>query len=77
MQFLPAEKIWDHCAGFCIVEEAGGKVGTNLRDTAGWCHQSVILTYSLRHPSWQKALLKSSVRLHLFHPVCTAVVVTC
>jgi fructose-1,6-bisphosphatase/inositol monophosphatase family enzyme len=23
---MPAEKIWDHCAGFCIVEEAGGKV---------------------------------------------------
>eukprot|EP00775_Hariotina_reticulata_P002215 gene2215-2530_t len=37
MRFPPAsyrEKIWDHCAGFCIVEEAGGKVtdaaGTRL-----------------------------------------------
>eukprot|EP00878_Enallax_costatus_P027983 GHUV01030176.1.p1 GENE.GHUV01030176.1~~GHUV01030176.1.p1 ORF type:complete len:127 (+),score=40.74 GHUV01030176.1:335-715(+) len=29
MRFPPPayrEKIWDHCAGFCIVEEAGGKV---------------------------------------------------
>jgi 3'-phosphoadenosine 5'-phosphosulfate (PAPS) 3'-phosphatase len=29
MRFPPAsyrEKIWDHCAGFLIVEEAGGKV---------------------------------------------------
>lgn len=29
MRFPPAtyrEKIWDHCAGFVIVEEAGGKV---------------------------------------------------
>lgn len=23
---VAAERIWDHCAGFCIVEEAGGKV---------------------------------------------------
>lgn len=29
MRFPPAsyrEKIWDHCAGFVIVEEAGGRV---------------------------------------------------
>jgi 3'-phosphoadenosine 5'-phosphosulfate (PAPS) 3'-phosphatase len=29
MRFPPPsyrEKIWDHCAGFLIVEEAGGKV---------------------------------------------------
>jgi hypothetical protein len=33
MRFPPPsyrEKIWDHCAGFVIVEEAGGKVGMGL-----------------------------------------------
>ena len=36
MRFPPAtyrEKIWDHCAGFVIVEEAGGKV---RRSSRGW-----------------------------------------
>jgi 3'-phosphoadenosine 5'-phosphosulfate (PAPS) 3'-phosphatase len=33
MRFPPPtyrEKIWDHCAGFVIVEEAGGKVRSNV-----------------------------------------------
>jgi 3'(2'), 5'-bisphosphate nucleotidase/inositol polyphosphate 1-phosphatase len=41
MRFPPStyrEKIWDHCAGFVIVEEAGGKVcviGGNETDATG------------------------------------------
>ncbi len=42
MRFPPPhyrEKIWDHCAGFVIVEEAGGKItdasGSRLDFAAG------------------------------------------
>lgn len=31
-ELCPAEKIWDHCAGFVIVEEAGGKVCVRALD---------------------------------------------
>lgn len=41
MRFPPAnyrEKIWDHCAGFVIVEEAGGKV-RGVHCTVALCWQ--------------------------------------
>jgi hypothetical protein len=60
MRFPPAtyrEKIWDHCAGFVIVEEAGGKVSVYcvcnrlcMLVTGGSCHclQATLLALYMR-----------------------------
>jgi len=69
---LSAEKIWDHCAGFCIVEEAGGKVGRVLMGTSflPTSDNMVITCHTCGFARWQHHGRTDMAYTHAYKAAC-------